>query len=570
MITIANPEKYIAGLYERLSNENIEVGNGEVIETKEDEQESGSISTQKLFLRNFCKDNNIQVYDDYTDDGVSGATFDRPDFNRMIKDIENKKINLIAVKDLSRFGRLSSKISYYLEEFFIEKGVRFIAVTDDIDTGHIETSEEMVQFKAFFNEWFLRDTSRKVRNGKKTRAKEGKVMTTYPTYGYKKDPLDYNHYVIDQDIAPIVRRIFMLARNGMTPTEIGKILTDERTLVPSEIVGNGHTRKEGIKRGWNRNTVKRILQNVTYLGWLSNGNTKKINYKSKKTMIMPKENRIIVKGMHTPIIDEETFNIVQDMIKSRTSTRVKSYDWLLIKARTAYKVSYNANGGTMAPSAQPKIHGTDLKLTSSVPTRDGYTFKGWATSPNGTVSMQPGGIYSGNANITYYAVWDLTKYYLLNHADICTPMTGGWERETYSAKNSIEFNKTANAYKFKVEAGNTAPYFRTYGTIDMRPYKKLHIEAYLTINPGGYSGQCTLTAGAVNGKTTPFSQCAYVASDSVSGFYPDGKKGKTVALDIDVTNCDYPATIVMTVENGAGSYSTFIAEAMIYAIWLTK
>lgn len=329
MITIANPEKYVAGLYERLSNENIEVGNGEVIVTNEDEQESGSISTQKLFLRNFCKDNNIQVYDDYTDDGVSGATFDRPDFNRMIKDIENKKINLIIVKDLSRFGRLSSKISYYLEEFFIEKSVRFIAVTDDIDTGHIETSEEMVQFKAFFNEWFLRDTSRKVRNGKKTRAKEGKVMTTYPTYGYKKDPLDYNHYVIDQDIAPIVRRIFMLARNGMTPTEIGKILTDERTLVPSEIVGNGHTRKDGIKRGWNRNTVKRILQNVTYLGWVSNGNTKKINYKSKKTMIMPKEDRIIVKGMHTPIIDEETFNIVQDMIKSRTGVRTKSYDWLL-------------------------------------------------------------------------------------------------------------------------------------------------------------------------------------------------------------------------------------------------
>lgn len=329
MITIANPEKYVAGLYERLSNEKIEVGNGEVVETNEDERESGSISTQKIFLRNFCKDNNIQVYDDYTDDGVSGATFNRPDFNRMIKDIENKKINLVIVKDLSRFGRLSSKISYYLDEFFIEKGVRFIAVTDDIDTGHIETSEEMVQFKAFFNEWFLRDTSRKVRNGKKTRAREGKVMTTYPTYGYKKDPLDNNHYVIDPDIAPIVRRIFMMARNGKTPTEIGKILTDERTLVPSEIVGNAHTRKDGIKRGWNRNTVKRLLQNVTYLGWVSNGNTKKINYKSKKTMIIPKEDRIIVKGMHTPIIDEETFNIVQDMIKSRTSTRVKSYDWLL-------------------------------------------------------------------------------------------------------------------------------------------------------------------------------------------------------------------------------------------------
>ena len=329
MITIANPEKYIAGLYERLSDENIEVGDGKVLVTKDDERESGSISTQKIFLRNFCKENKIKIYEDYADDGVSGATFDRPAFNRMIKDIENKKINLIIVKDLSRFGRLSSKISYYLEEFFIEKGVRFIAVTDDIDTGHIETSEEMMQFKAFFNEWFLRDTSRKVRNGKKTSAKEGKVLTTDPTYGYKKDPLDKNHYVIDQDVAPIVRKIFELARKGKTPAEIGKILTREKTLVPSEVVGNVHIRKNEIKRGWNRNTVKRILQNVTYLGWVSNGNTKKINYKSKKTMIMPREDRIIVKNMHTPIIDEETFNIVQNQIKSRQGVRTKTYDWLL-------------------------------------------------------------------------------------------------------------------------------------------------------------------------------------------------------------------------------------------------
>jgi len=115
----------------------------------------------------------------------------------------------------------------------------------------------------------------------------------------------------------------------MTPTQIGRIMTDEKVLVPSEVVGNAHIRKDGIKRGWNRNTVKRILQNVTYLGWVSNGNLKKINYKSKKVIIMPKEDRIIKKGMHTPIIDEETFNIVQDMLKSRTGVRTKSYDWLL-------------------------------------------------------------------------------------------------------------------------------------------------------------------------------------------------------------------------------------------------
>ena len=188
MITIANPEKYRAGLYERLSNENIEVASGEVVVSKDDELESGSISTQKIFNEDFCRQRNIYIYDHYTDDGVSGATFDRPDFNRMIKDIENKKINMVIVKDLSRFGRLSSQISYYQEEYFIEKGVRFIAVNDDIDTGNAESSEEMTQFKAFFNEWFLRDTSKKIRNGKKTRAKEGKVMTTYPTYRLQKRP----------------------------------------------------------------------------------------------------------------------------------------------------------------------------------------------------------------------------------------------------------------------------------------------------------------------------------------------------------------------------------------------
>lgn len=329
MITIKNPEKYVAGLYTRLSNEKIEAGNSEVLIENEDERESGSISTQKAFLNAFCRENKIRVFDTYVDDGVSGATFDRPDFNRLIHDIEKKKVNLVLVKDLSRFGRLSSKISYYLEEFFIEKGVRFIAISDDIDTGHIETSEEMMQFKAFFNEWYVRDTSRKVRNGKKIRAKEGKVMTTYPTYGYKKDPKDCNHYVIDPDVAPIIQDIFRLAKEGKTATQIANILTQKKVLLPSEIVGNAHTRKGAIKRGWNRNTVNRILQNVTYLGWVSNGNTKKINYKSKKTMIMPKENRIVVKNMHTPIIDLDTFELVQEMIETRRGVRTKNYDWLL-------------------------------------------------------------------------------------------------------------------------------------------------------------------------------------------------------------------------------------------------
>ncbi|GHU38098.1 hypothetical protein FACS1894105_11440 [Clostridia bacterium] len=121
----------------------------------------------------------------------------------------------------------------------------------------------------------------------------------------------------------------MLARNGTTSTNIAKLLTDEKTIVPSEIVGNKHTRKDEISRGWNRNAVNRILQNVAYLGHVSNGNTKKVSYRSRKSLIMPKEDRIIVKNMHTALIDQETFDIVQDMIRSRKGVRTKTYDWLL-------------------------------------------------------------------------------------------------------------------------------------------------------------------------------------------------------------------------------------------------
>lgn len=188
----------------------------------------------------------------------------------------------------------------------------------------------MTQFRAFFNEWFLRDCSKKVKNGKKTRAKEGKIMTTYATYGYKKDPNDKNHYIIDEEIAPIVKDIFRLAREGMTPTEIARIMTEKGNTVPSDVVGNTHTRNPNeVKRGWNRNAIKRILQNMTYLGYAINGKQKKVNYKSKKILLVPKEDWLIRIGMHEPIIDQETFDIVQQHIRTRTRKRTRKYEWLL-------------------------------------------------------------------------------------------------------------------------------------------------------------------------------------------------------------------------------------------------
>ena len=147
-----------------------------------DDLESESVTNQRSLLIGYLKAQGLVAVDIYVDDGYTGTNFERPEFKRMLQDIENGKINMVITKDLSRLGRDHIMTGYYVETYFPENDVRYIAVNDDIDTGNAESSEEITQFKAFFNEWFLRDTSKKIRNGKKTRAKEGKVMTTYPTY----------------------------------------------------------------------------------------------------------------------------------------------------------------------------------------------------------------------------------------------------------------------------------------------------------------------------------------------------------------------------------------------------
>lgn len=336
MITMVGNKKYRADLYLRLSREHIEdIGAEEKVKNVdldyERDRESGSITTQRSFLTNFCEENGIIINNIYADDGYSGANFDRPGFKKMIQDIEDGKINMVIVKDLSRLGRVSSRVTYYTDEYFPEKRIRFIAVADAIDSGLQDTSgDEMAQFKAFFNEWFLRDVSKKIRTGKKARAKSGKVMVTYPTYGYKKDPMNKNHYIVDEEIAPIVKEIFELAKEGKTPTQIAKVMTDKKYKVPSDVVGNTHTRSSTeIKRGWNRNSIKRILTNQVYLGYVVSGKIKKVNYKSKKILLMPENDWIVVKNQHEPLIDEDTFDLVQQLIKSRTRVKKRKHDWLL-------------------------------------------------------------------------------------------------------------------------------------------------------------------------------------------------------------------------------------------------
>lgn len=337
MKAISEKVQYNAGLYVRLSNERIDdelkrkyLEEGNTDEDYKKELESGSITNQKRFLTKFCNDHNINIFKIYQDDGFSGASFNRPGFQKMLKDIENKKINMVITKDLSRLARLT-KVTDFTDEYFPSHNIRYIAVADGIDTGIQKDSlDDMTQFKAFFNEWFLRDTSKKVRNGKKTKALDGKVMTTYCSYGYKKDPNDKNHYIIDEDVAPIIRKMFELGKEGKSPFAIAKILTEKHYPTPSQEVGNVHTITSTGKDGiWAPASIRRILMNEIYIGTVINGKRRKVSYKSKKLMKIPKDEWVKVENQHDPIIDKETFEIVQEQIRKRSSKRNRKFDWLL-------------------------------------------------------------------------------------------------------------------------------------------------------------------------------------------------------------------------------------------------
>lgn len=191
---------YNAALYCRLSKDDEQAG------------ESVSIGTQKIILEKFCKENGFTVYDVYVDDGYSGLNFDRLDFQRMIRDIEAGKINLVITKDLSRFGRDYIQTGYYTEVYFIQKSVRYIAVNDGIDTNRDDN--DIAPFKNILNDMYAKDLSRKVKTAKRQRAYKGLYISSQTPYGYKIDPLDKNHLVVDEEVADVVKEIFRLALAG--------------------------------------------------------------------------------------------------------------------------------------------------------------------------------------------------------------------------------------------------------------------------------------------------------------------------------------------------------------------
>ena len=305
-------QNLITALYPRLSHED------------ELQGESNSISNQKRILETYAKQNGFTNLCWYTDDGYSGANFQRPGFQAMLADIEAGKVGTVIVKDMSRLGRNYLQVGMYTEMLFPQKGVRFIAINDGVDSAMGDN--DFTPLRNLFNEWMVRDTSKKIKAVKKAKGMSGKPVTSKPVYGYLMD--EDENFIIDEEAAPVVKQIYQLCLAGNGPTKIARMLTEQEIPTPGtlEYRRTGSTRRyhPGYECKWATNTVVHILENREYMGCLVNFKTEKPSYKTKHSIENPIEKQAIFENHHEPIIDTQTWERVQELRKQRK--RPNRYD----------------------------------------------------------------------------------------------------------------------------------------------------------------------------------------------------------------------------------------------------
>mgnify|MGYP001705165963 FL=1 len=295
----------ITALYCRLSQDDMLQG------------ESNSITNQKAILKKYAEDNGFSNTVYYVDDGVSGTTFERDGFKAMMADVEAGKVSTVITKDLSRLGRDYLKTGEYIEIIFPDYDVRYIAINDGVDT--LKSENELMAFKNIFNDWYARDTSKKIRAVFKAKGQSGKPLS-YPIYGYKRSETDKNLWVIDDETAEVVRKIFRLCIDGYGPAQIARILTEEGIPTPTAYAlsqgrDNGH--KNAKLDRWGSETISGILEKPEYCGHTVNFRTHVKSYKNKKRVNNPKEDWLIFENTHEPIITQQEFDLVQELRKNK-------------------------------------------------------------------------------------------------------------------------------------------------------------------------------------------------------------------------------------------------------------
>jgi DNA invertase Pin-like site-specific DNA recombinase len=288
--------QYKAALYMRLSKDD---GTGE----------SASINTQRSMLRSYADRNGFFIYGEYSDDGYSGTTYDRPAWKRLLADIEAGRVNLVITRDLSRLGRDYILTGQYTEMYFPAKGVRYIAVNDGYDSNN--RGNDLAPFQNIVNEMYARDTSKKIRSALKTKMEDGAYIGNFAPYGYRKDPADKNHLLIDPLTAPVVRDIFERASRGEPPLKIAKLFNEISVKTPASY--RRFKRQEMDpeiaegEKGWTSSMICKILSNPVYTGDMVQGKSSKLSFKSQMTLRIPKEEWIVVKNKHNAIVSRELF-----------------------------------------------------------------------------------------------------------------------------------------------------------------------------------------------------------------------------------------------------------------------
>lgn len=311
--------KYNAAVYLRLSNDDDDY-----------KEESQSITNQRNYIMDYIrKKDEFIIIDEYIDDGFSGSSFERPGFKKMIVDIENKRINCVIVKDQSRFGR-NDLVPYYIKIYFSLKGVRFIAINTNIDTYDDNASgNKLIGLNSFMDTHYNEDISLKVKSTIYTKKKKGLHLGATAKYGYKKDPNDKYKIIIDEPAASVVRRIFKMCAEGYSIHMIARSLDNENIPIPSEYKKLNRGNKSTAYGKWCIRTIQEILKSEMYIGNMCQGVNKRVAVGIRKLVRVPKEKQIIVQDTHNPIIDIETFNLVQNIMERNSHRSVHTLNYLL-------------------------------------------------------------------------------------------------------------------------------------------------------------------------------------------------------------------------------------------------
>lgn len=341
---------YNTALYLRLSRDDDNAG------------ESNSIATQRMMLRRYAEQNHLFVVDEYIDDGYSGTNFERPSFQRMINDIEDGRINCVVTKDLSRLGRNYLMTGQYMELYFPAHGVRYIAVDNGVDTNN-QQSAEFTPFLNVINEWYARDISRKVTKALRTRHENGAHYGAYAPLGYRKDPAQTGHLLVDDETKWIIEKIFALAVQGVGAAKITHILATEQIPTASWLnfqkygtfahVYEGQP--ESKRYAWTIGHVKKILQDENYIGNTIHNKQTNVSFKCKKKIRKPKDEWWRVENTHEAIISKEDFDRVQEHIASRRRRQkdgtTQIFAGLVKCADCGWSLAYGVNRQNKTPYA---------------------------------------------------------------------------------------------------------------------------------------------------------------------------------------------------------------------------